>query len=259
MRRTAALLLAALLGAAPACAQEPPGGGFEGAPTVIEDDGALLPPDTELIDIPTAAVLDLSGFSSRTRFFSSGGMLEWLSFGVYPRVNIGASFNIDKLVGTSSPVQITRPELQLKFRFFDGDRIIPAFAMGFDGQGILYNRQDKAYNQRQRGLYFVGSQEIGLRGLEAHAGMAISDFDSNAINGMMALSYNVQDRVRLMTEWDNINDFYDSRVNMGMRVYVTPKFNFEFSIRAIGQGGDYPNGMGRGPERIAQFKYTGNF
>lgn len=264
MTRPAVLLLAALL-AAPAAAQPeaplppretPP---IEADAPPVERGVGLLLPDTELIDTPTAAVLDLGGFYSRTRFYSAGGLLQYLSFGVYPRVNIGASFNIDNLIGAGSPVRLRRPELQLKLRFFDGDQYLPALALGFDGQGYLYNRSDKVYNQRQRGLYVVGSQEVLFPGLHCHAGMSIADFDGNTLAGMLATSLNIRDRVKLMAEWDNIHNFVESRLNMGARVYVTPAFNFEFSVRSIGQGGQFPDGLRKGEERVVQLKYTGNF
>jgi len=220
---------------------------------------SLLEPDTQLIDVPTAGILDVGGFSTQTRFFSQGGVLEWINFGVVHRVNLGASMNVEKLIGTGSPVQLTRPELQIKFRFYDGDRIIPAFAVGYDGQGSLYNRPDKMYNQRQRGMYVGGTQEIGLPGLQAHAGMNISDFDSNAIFGFLGLSLDLRDKVALISEWDNLHDFSESRVNLGIKVYLTPNAHLGFSVRGVGQGGDYSNGVSRGAERIFQFKYSGNF
>lgn len=254
----AILALALAVQPAPAGAQgaDPVAGGP--SPAAPRGGGVLLP-DTQLIDVPTAAVADHGGFSSRTRFFSNGGVVEYLSFGVYPRLNLGASVDVEGLIGNRPPVRIIRPELQIKYRFYDGDRLIPAFAAGFDGQGYLHNRADKRYNQRQHGLYFMGSQEIGLPGLLAHAGMSISDFDSNDIGGILALSANIQDRVLPMLEWDNVNDFPDSRLNAGMRFYLMPNFHFDFALRGIGQGGRFSNGVVRGPERIVQFKYTGNF
>lgn len=256
MKRTS-LLFAVLLAAVPARAQGGPA--IEGAPVTSASQASLITPDTELIDVPTAAALDLGGFYTRTRFFSSGGILESLAFGVYPRVNLGLSMNADGVIGVGDPLRLRRPELQFKFRFFDGDHILPAVAMGFDSQGWIYNQRIKDYNQRERGFYLVGSKEVGLPGLMAHAGFSISDFDSNDIGGMLAGSWNIRDKVLFMTEWDNINDFVDSRFNFGTRFYVTPSFNFEFSLRGIGQGGRFSDGLKRGPERIAQFKYTGNF
>lgn len=264
MRRPFALLLALTLAAGPAAAQKggrPRSGGAEGAPEAEEGAAprGLLPPDSELIDLQTAAALDVGGFGSRTRFFNQGGALEWLTFGVYPRLNLGASLHVDRLLGTGSPVQLTRPELQVKWRFFDGDRLIPAFALGFDGQGYFYNRPIKRYNHKQRGLYLVGTQEVGLPGLQAHAGMNISDFDSDGLFGFMGLSLNLYDRVKVLWEWDNIQDFYDSRVNAGLRFTINPNFSADFAVRGIGHGGTFSNAVPRGPERIIQFKYTGHF
>ncbi|MBI4349766.1 MAG: hypothetical protein HY553_23215 [Elusimicrobia bacterium] len=256
LRRAFTFLLVALL-AAPAWAAPKRASG-EGA-DADKGEGALLPADTDLIDIPTAAILDYGGYSSRTRFFSNGGVMEWLGFGVFQRLNIGASMNVDRLIGTASPVQLTRPDLQVKLRFFDGDRIIPAAVVGFDGQGYLYNRPDKRYNQRQRGFYVAGSQEVGVPGLHANAGMNISDFNSNAIFGFMGADYNIRDKVLLMWEWDNIADIDESRINMGFRTYVTPSFHLDFAVRGVGQGGSFSNGVSRGAERVVNFKYTGNF
>lgn len=235
----------------------------EGAPSA-EAAGAmqqpsLILPDTELIDLPTAAIVDHMGFYSRTRFFSNGGILQYLSFGVFPRVNLGTSLNIDRVIGTDDPVRVRRPELQVKIRVFDGDRLLPAVALGFDGQGWRYNNATRNYNQRQRGLYLVGTQEVAIPGLQVHGGINISDFDDNPLNGMLAASLNIQDKVKVMVEWDNINTFAESRFNAGSRLYITPAFNIELSFRGIGQGGRFPDGNKRGAERIAQFKYIGSF
>src|SRR5581483_3639566 len=40
-----------------------------------EGSSRLLEPDTELIDMPTAAVVDYGSFATRTRFFSNGGVV----------------------------------------------------------------------------------------------------------------------------------------------------------------------------------------
>jgi len=225
-----------------------------------ESSGAsLIAPDTELIDIPTAALADYGALSTRTRFFSNGGVLEWLSFGVHQRFNIGASLNVDKFIGSTSPVQVTKPDLQVKFRLYDGTAVLPALAVGFDNQGYLYNRVDHLYNQRDRGVYIVGSQEVIIPGFQIHGGINIPDFNDNPLFGFMAADYNIKDRVLLMTEWDNINNFVDSRVNMGIRAYITPTVSVDFAARGVGQGGHYDDGTSRGPERVVMFKYTGNF
>jgi len=219
----------------------------------------LLAPDVAAIDAPTAAVLDYGGFSAQSRFYSNGGLLQYVSFGVFQGLNLGASVSADGLIGSEKTVRMREPNVQVKFRFYEGDRAFPSLALGFDGQGFIYNQPEKRYNQRKRGLFVAASQELGLPGLQAHPSVNISDFNSNAFFGSIPASYNIQDRVSLLFEWDNINNFRDSRLNAGLRVYVTPRFHADFAVRGIGQGGRFTDGTSRGPERIAQLKYSGNF
>jgi len=232
---------------------------------VLEEDSSLPParviqPDTDLIDIPTAGILDYGGYSVKTRFFQGGGVLQHFSFGVFNRLNLGASLNVDQLIGAQTPVRLRRPELQVKFRFFDGDRYLPALAVGFDGQGRFYDRPSKVYNERQKGMFLAGSRELFLPGLLMHAGFNISDFDTNAIFGFLGTSINLRDRIAILLEWDNIGaTLSKSRFNAGLRAYVTPFFHLDFEVRSIGQGGNFPSGNSRGPDRIVQLKYQGNF
>lgn len=219
----------------------------------------LLEPDVDIIDAPTTAVLDYGGYSARSRFFSNGGLLQYASFGVFQGLNIGASLNIDGIIGSDTTVRVREPNAQVKYRFYEGDRNFPSFAVGFDGQGFLFNQPEKRYNQRKRGFFVVASQELGLRGLQVHPSFNISDTNTNSFFGAIPLSYNIQDKVSLMLEWDNINDFHDSRLNSGLRVYMTPRFHLDFAVRGIGQGGRFTDGNARGPERIVQLKYSAAF
>ncbi len=220
---------------------------------------SLIRPDINIIDAPTSAVLDYMGFMTSSRFFSNGGFLQHLSFGVFNRLNIGASVNVDKLIGTGKPTRLRNPEVQVKYRFYDGDRMIPSFAAGYNGQGYIYSHDRKRYNNRHRGIYVVASQEIGIPGLMAHPSLNISNFDSNSIFMSFPFSFNIRDKALLMFEWDNVNNLVDSRLNAGVRTYVNENLHLDFALRAMGQGGNFPDGQPRGPERIVQLKYTGNF
>lgn len=219
----------------------------------------LLKPDVSLIDTPTSAVLDYMGFMSASRFFSTGGFLQTLSFGVFNRLNIGASANVDKLIGSDKPTRLRNPEVQVKYRFYDGDRMIPSFAVGYDGQGYLYSATEKRYHHRHRGIYVVASQEIGIPGLMAHPSLNMSNFNSNSVFASVPFSFNVRDKVLLMLEWDNINNFADSRINTGLRIYASEALHLDIALRALGHGGRFPDGQNRGTERIVQLRYDANF
>jgi hypothetical protein len=216
-------------------------------------------PSTDVIDAPTTAVLDNYGYSARSLFFSRGGLLQYLAFGVYPGINLGASGAIDGLIGDERGVRMRAPTAQVKWRFYEGDSELPSVAIGFDGQGYRYNSGTRRFNQRQRGFFVVATKELGVPGLELHPSFNISDFDSNRIFGSLPLSYNIRNKVTLLLEWDNINNWSDSRLSSGLRVHLTPNFNADFAARAIGAGGFYSDGVPRGPERIVQLKYSNSF
>jgi hypothetical protein len=217
------------------------------------------PADTELIDIPTANVYDYGALASRGRFTSGGGTIGDLTIGVLQSFNVGASLDVDRLIGTGSPVKVREPAVELKWRFYDGSRLFPALAVGFDGQGYFYNDQKKEYNEQFRGLYLVGSQEIGIPGLWLHPGLNISDFNTNAVYGFVGLAYNIKQKVELMGEWDNIQNFHDSRANTGVRFYVTPQFTINVAVREIAGTGPFSDGTVHANERVVILKYIGNF
>ena len=221
-------------------------------------DGSLAP-DTEIIDAPTTAVLDNYGYSSRSRFYARGGVLQYLAFGVYPDVNLGASGAIDGLVGDEKHVRLRAPTAQVKWRFFEGDAELPSLAVGFDGQGYRYNAGDRRFNQRQRGFYVVATKEIAVPGFQFHPSFNVSDFDRNAIYGALPLTLNIRDKVSLLVEWDNIANWSDSRFNAGMRFYVTSGFHVDFAARALGAGGYYNDGAAKGSERVVQLRYAASF
>jgi len=216
-------------------------------------------PDTDGIDTPTTAVLDNYGYSARSRFYSRGGVLQYLSFGVYPGINLGASVAVDGLIGDERNVRMRAPTAQVKYRFYEGDHAMPSFAVGFDGQGYRYNTGIRRFNQRQRGFYVVATKELGMPGIQLHPSFNVSDFDSNGIFGAIPLSINIRDKASILLEWDNIANWSDSRFNAGIRAYLTPNFNVDFAVRAIGAGGNYGDGSPRGPERIVQLKYSNSF
>ena len=215
--------------------------------------------DTDIVDAPTTAVLDNYGYSARSRFYARGGLLQHLSFGVYPGINLGASAAIDGLIGDEKPVRMRAPTAQVKYRFYEGDNDMPSFAVGYDGQGYRYNSGNRRFNQRQRGFYVVATKELGFPGLQLHPSFNISDFDSNGIFGSLPLTINIRDKATILVEWDNINNWSDSRFNMGLRAYLTQSFHVDFAVRAIGAGGLYADGAAKGPERVVQLKYSNSF
>jgi hypothetical protein len=223
-------------------------------------DEAVVLPDVEMIDIPTAGILDYYGFQVKTRFYTDGGVLGGLNFGVLERVNLGASMAVDRLVGSDTPVKMRKPEMQLKFRFYDGGYYIPAAAVGYDSQGYYYDPAAKKYMERGKGLYLVGSKEIGVPGLVLHGGFNVSDFDNNYLFGFLGMNYTMEEKLAFLLEYDNLFHSNDpSRFNVGTRIYITPYFQLDIALRELGASGKFSDGLSRKPERIVQMRYNTSF
>ena len=219
-------------------------------------------PDVELVDVPTAGILDYYGFQVRTRAYSGGGVVAGLNFGVLERLNLGTSMMVDRLIGSASPIKMRRPEIQVKFRFFDGGYYIPAAALGYDGQGYYYNPDSKKYMEKGRGLYLGGSKEIGLANFVLHGGFNVPDFDDNLLFGFLGANYTLEDKISFLLEYDNLFHPDDpSRFNVGARIYITPYFQLDLGVREIGKHGHFNDALStpRKGERIVQLRYNTNF
>jgi len=84
----------------------------------------------DLIDVPTADVADHYGYDLNFRFYTGGGVLTKTAFGVLPRLTIGFGLDAQQLIGANT-VDMNRPTLNMKWRFFDSKRNLPAVALGF--------------------------------------------------------------------------------------------------------------------------------
>jgi hypothetical protein len=219
-------------------------------------------PDTELVDAPTAGILDYYGFQMKTRAYSGGGVVAGLNFGVLERLNLGASMMVDRLIGSAAPIKMRKPEIQVKFRFFDGDYYFPAAALGYDGQGYYYNPGAKKYMEKGRGLYLAGSKEIGLPNFVLHGGFNVPDFDNTLLFGFLGANYTLEDKVAFLIEYDSLfHDDDPARFNVGTRFYITPYFQLDLGVRELGRRGHFKDELStpRKGERIVQIKYNTNF
>lgn len=218
-------------------------------------DEFVIIPETSLIDIPTAGIIDYANFELKTRFYNGGGLLTSMNIGVINnRLNLGASFMIDRMIGSESPVKMVRPEIQIKFRFYDGGYYLPAIAVGYDGQGYYYDRDLKKFMQKGKGLYLVGSKEIYPQ-LMAHGGFNIPDFDEGYLYGFVGFNYTLEDKFSVKLEYDNFfHSDYNPRFNMGFGLNITSNFIMDFAFRNIGTNSRFKNGMPEKVERIVQFK-----
>ncbi|OGR87084.1 MAG: hypothetical protein A3A86_05445 [Elusimicrobia bacterium RIFCSPLOWO2_01_FULL_60_11] len=204
----------------------------------------------DLVDVPTSNVLDYGGFRLNFRLYSEGGVQNHISFGVFRRLNIGASWDIERLLG-SEEARTVAPALFVKFRVYDGSVVLPSLALGYDGQGRFYDRDKDEYRERERGLHAVFSKELHFPGLLGHAGANIAKFKDGEVFGFVGFSYVIENKVALLTEYDNIRKGPENRWNAGVRFFPVPSLAIDFAFRRIASRYD--------KERIIRINWVGTF
>lgn len=212
-----------------------------------------MSPEVEVVDIPTADVLDPMTYSTTFRFYSEGGLTGRFILGPLKRVNLGISFDAQRVIGGGDPHMVT-PAVYFKVKAFDGNDYLPALAAGYDNQGMLWQESTRDYLNPAKDLYFVGSHALFVPNLDLHAGINVNHFDTGAQTyGFFGTSFKFTPSFALLMEYDNIRNGRDNRFNVGGRFWVAPYFNVDFAARNI------PHGADRGGERILRLNYVGHF
>jgi len=210
----------------------------------------------EIIDIPTADLVDHYGYNVSFRFFKEGGIQTKILFGVFPRLNLGFGMDAERVIGVGDS-RLNKPTINVKLRIFDGQRAIPAIAIGFDGQGYNFNRTLDEYEQQEKGLFAVATKEIMVPNFVVSLGVNHFDFDKgDTTRGFLGATYIYEQIVGIFFEYDSFTNYDGRRINFGARYFVTPVF----TVDAIGR--NVPIGTlraDRETERVLRLGYTGSF
>ncbi|MBR4508403.1 MAG: hypothetical protein IKP23_02895 [Elusimicrobiaceae bacterium] len=205
-----------------------------------------------LIDTPTAKVSPVKTFTATSRIFSEGGLVTFFTFTPFDRFSIGTGITLEHIVGTNDEdIKVLPPSLQLKFQMYDGSETWPMLAIGFNNQGFYYNHEEDKYLQLAKGLYLSATQEVLFEGLMLNYGANVTTdgFEFRKLHAFTSLNYDITDYLNLMVEWDNIRSIKTSRVNTGLRFYVSEFFALDFAVRNLNNKA----------ERILQIKYNYTF
>ena len=205
-----------------------------------------------LIDTPTAKVSPVKTFTATSRIFSEGGLVAFFTFTPFDRFSIGTGITLEHIVGTNDEdIKILPPSLQLKFQMYDGNETWPMLAIGFNNQGFYYDHEEDKYLQLAKGLYLSATQEVLFEGLMLNYGANITTdgFEFRKLHAFTSLNYDITDYLDFMLEWDNIRTIKESRVNSGLRLYISDFFALDFAIRNLNNKA----------ERILQIKYNYTF
>src|SRR3989339_515539 len=206
---------------------------------------------TYVIDSPTTGMLDYGSYNLNFRLFSEGGILTRLNFGVFKMENLGSGWEASRVIG-SMGAAVSPPALYIKLRPFTGTQSLPSLAIGYDGQGYLYDRDNNEFSQKEKGIFIVLGREVFMPGFILNVGGNIADFKNNTVCGFANCSFTIEDTLTILAEYDNINVMPENRLNLGLRFFVTEDLGIELCGRDIGAAG-------RSAERIIMVNYLGRF
>ncbi len=209
---------------------------------------------TDLIDCPTANVVEYGGYDLNFRLYQpkdegENGFLTRLFFGVLPHINLGIFFDTQNLIGKGN-IKLRRPRMYFKFQLFSSqiENYIPAVAFGYEDQGYgAYT--DGNYEQREKGIYLVVSQPSLIPAGQVHVGINLYEFDDPFVRGFVGVSLPLGDEFIPLFEYDNLGEGSESRLNIGVRYQIVPNLHIEIA------GRDIVNTT----ERILRIEYKGNF
>jgi len=208
-----------------------------------------------LIDTPTYSVLDYGSYDLQFRVFSNGGVISKLNFGIFKTLNLGVSWELSNIIGTGNVV-VAVPALQLKFNIYEGNGKVPGFAIGYDGQGFFYDEEEADFRQKGKGVYFVFGKELFLPTLNLNAGVNVNDFKDARLIGFVGSSITIIDHsLTGMLECDNIGKGAYTRLNAGLRLWITENFDIDFIMRNLLTDEEEKYGC----ERIFKLSYQSRF
>ena len=135
---------------------------------------------TNLIDSPTAGLVNKGYYAVNVRLFADGGAVGRLHVGVLKRLNVGVSFGGEQLIGTGAVNWYPRVGVAARFRVLEESYKWPALILGFDSQGVGPYRGQR-YQVKSKGLYLVLSKNYTsmLGELGVHAGVNLSREDAD--------------------------------------------------------------------------------
>ena len=161
----------------------PAAGAQTSAPPMVP---AYIPPPQlppmDLIDQPTAHVLERDTYDLELHTFYAGGVVLRFRLGLTDAVQIGASYGGLGVLGQGAPDWHPRPELHFRARLLDETAGNPAWAIGFDSQGIgAWNGDLERYAFKARGIYTVLSKSYAtLSGVGLHGGISYNPLEGGA-------------------------------------------------------------------------------
>jgi hypothetical protein len=179
-------------------------------------------PPRQLIDCPTAATLPRASFDFKMRTTSNGGLIAHTGIGLHRKFMLGVSFGGEQILGEGKATWQDNIAFQTKYQLISETTLLPAIAIGYDGQGYgQYFSDLKRYKYKSKGFYAVASKGYQTyqwsSGLHAGINYSLeSDVDKDDdMTFFLGADLSLQNDISLVAEYDlALNDNKYDKANL---------------------------------------------
>jgi len=165
----------------------------------------------DLVDMPTAAILQHGEYDMSLRLYTAGGVLGGARVGLFNHVMFGFSYGGLMILGTGTPDWNPRVEFDFKWQILGESLSGPAIALGFDSQGFGYfDNTFERYQYKSPGFYAVLTKHwlwLGLLGLTGGVNYSLENDDDDDPNLFAGLEKSITKNFDFYLEYDaGLND-----------------------------------------------------
>ncbi len=199
-----------------------------------------------LIDIPTAGVLDKGVVGVSLDVMPLGVVISKIEVGVFDNFSIGVSYGGSNIIGQGKIDWYKLPAVNVRLRLIDETVTSPAITLGFDSQGKgTFNRDLNRYQIKSTGFFAAASKNFEFFGyLSLHGSVNYSlerDDNDKDLNLAVGFEKTIGKKISLVGEYDfAVNDNTglslgngNGYLNMGLKWSVADGFTIGINLRDL--------------------------
>lgn len=194
-------------------------------------------PNIDIVDTPTSNTLLRGMYNFHMRFYEGGGVLTRAWVGFANTFMIGATFNLDNVIGVGT-ITGREPKVLAKLRIIEDSAAFPALALGYEPQafGFYGLVASDSYSVRPIGAYAVVTKQIGI--LNLNAGICNHNVWNNfALNNDLGIFAGgivmLNPDFAVLAEYNDITSLTTNSLNFGFRYAFAPELRIELDLKGL--------------------------
>ena len=193
-------------------------------------------PNIDIVDTPTSNTLLRGMYNFHMRFYESGGVLTRAWVGFANTFMIGATFNLDNVIGVGT-ITGREPKVLAKLRLIEDSAAFPALAVGYEPQAFgFYIAGNSSYSVRPIGAYAVVTKQLGIinlnGGINNHN--IWTNFNlSNDLGIFAGATVMLNPDFAVLLEYNDATSLTTNSLNLGFRYAFAPELRIEVDIKGL--------------------------